>query len=81
LGRLKCGHPTCILFIAPIESYQVCTDPGNCLVTVILRTMQNEMVVNIFRRIIPLVTAYGTTAKNTTKNPEKKKAELLKYLT
>lgn len=69
------------MFIAPIESYQACTEPGNCLVTVIRRTMQKEMVVNIFRRIIPLIKAYGSTAKNTTKKLEKKKAELLKYLT
>lgn len=74
-------HYTCILFIAPRESYHVCTAHGNCLVTVIRRTMLNEMVVNIFLRIIPWIRAYGSTVKKTTKNPEKKNTELLKYLT
>lgn len=50
-------YTTCILFIAPRESYQVCTAQGNCRVTAMRRTMQNEMVVNIFRRMIPLSSA------------------------
>lgn len=48
---------TCILFIAPRESYHVCTAQGNWRVTAIRKTMQNEMVVNIFRRMIPLFSA------------------------
>lgn len=47
---------TCTFLIIPTESYQVCTAVGNCRVTAIRRTMQNEMVVNIFRRMIPLMT-------------------------
>ena len=50
-------YTTCILFIAPRESYQVCTAQGNCRVTAMRKTMQNEMVVNIFRRMIPLSSA------------------------
>lgn len=71
---------TCTFLIIPTESYQVCTAVGNCRVTAIRRTMQNEMVVNIFRRMIPLMTVQGSTDKKTTKNPEKKKAELVKNL-
>lgn len=71
---------TCTFVIIPIESYHVCTAVGNCRVTDIRRTMQNEMVVNIFRRMIPLMTVQGYTDKKTTRNPEKKKAELVKNL-
>ena len=71
---------TCIFLIIPKESYHICTSVGNCRVTDIRRTMQNEMVVNIFRRTIPLMTVQGSTDRKTTKNPEKKKAELVKNL-
>lgn len=71
---------TCTFVIIPIESYHVCTAVGNCRVTDIRRTMQKEMVVNIFRRMIPLMTVQGYTDKKTTRNPEKKKAELVKNL-